>query len=684
MVRKFRFAFCLTLINSFCSGQTSLMSCNKARQLVDALNHYHIQPPTINDVWSERVFDEFFYLLDPGKRFLTVEDILPLEIYKTQVDDVLKDNNCIFIDKTAVLLRKKLETSSLIITSYLKSPLDYSKNESLSFAITKASLLPANQKSLEEYWRGLLKLQILVWMSRNSDTALDKLSPDEFKKLETSAREIVKAKEQGSIARLLTPQEGFEKTIETAFLKAVAHSYDPHTEYFTESEHEDFNLSLAATGLSFGIEIEEDRYGQIKISKLFPGGSAWLSNELNLGDILIDIKWGSGAPVDIMLYDLEELVRDLNSSNRNEVTLTVKKVTGQIKTTSLVKTKIEINENSLKSFLLKGEKAIGYISLPGFYTQFEDQNNKGCADDVARELIKLKKEKIEGLILDLRLNGGGSLYEALALAGIFIDAGPLALIQETGQPVVTLKDINRGTIYDGPLLILVNGFSASASELVSAVLQDLNRAIIVGKLTYGKATGQVVMPIDKNSRVKTGFLKVTNDRIYRVTGKSLQRKGVVPDIILPDILDPLIEREMDFKNALAADSVIKKAYYTPLAPFPIKELKTKSEMRLITSKSFENIKQAESIFSQPIPLALKKFNQYNQALDTLFQSVSNSDHSNLYRVQMTHFDDSLLSIDNHRKETQEEVLNEIQHSPYIEEAYRILLDYISLSKLKLK
>lgn len=681
MVRKFGLAvICFALVNGFCKGQTGLTPCNKARQVVDALSNHHIQPPSINDVWSEHVFDEFLYLLDPGKRFLTVEDTLPLE-YKTQLDDALKDKNCALIDKAAALKRKKLEVASLIITSYLKSPLDYSKNESLSFSITKASPLPANQKALEEYWKRLLKLQMLVWMSRNSDTPLDKLSLGDFKKLEASAREIIKAKEQGLIARLLNPQDGFEKTIETAFLKSVAHSYDPHTEYFTTAEYEDFNLSLSATGLSFGLEIEEDRFGQIKISRLFPGGSAWLSNELNLGDVLIRIKWGTEEPVDIMLYDLDELERDLNSSNKHEVTVTVKKVTGQIKTTSLVKTKIELNENSLKSFLLKGETAIGYISLPGFYTQFEDQN-KGCADDVARELIKLKKEKIEGLILDLRLNGGGSLYEALALAGIFVDAGPLALIQETGQPVVTLKDINRGTIYDGPLLILVNGFSASASELVSAVLQDLNRAIIVGKQTYGKATGQVVMPIDINSRTNAGFLKVTNDRIYRVTGKSLQRKGVVPDIILPDILDPLIERERDFKNALAADSVIKKAYYTPLSPIPIKELKTKSETRIITSKSFENIKQAESIFSQPIPLELKKFNQYNQTLDTLFQSVSNSDHNNLYKVQMTHFDDPLLSMDKHRKETREEVLKEIQHSPYIEEAYRILLDYISLTKLK--
>jgi carboxyl-terminal processing protease len=393
---------------------------------------------------------------------------------------------------------------------------------------------------------------------------------------------------------------------------------------------------------------------------------------------VIGVTWQGQPPIDILLYEIDELEHDLNAANKSEVTLTIKGINGQIKTVSLTKGKIELNENTIKSFLLKGTKSIGYISLPGFYTQFEDHSNKGCANDIARELIKLKKEKIDGLILDLRFNGGGSLYEALSLAGIFIDAGPVALMQETGQPVVTLKDLNRGTIYDGPLVIMVNGFSASASELVSAVLQDLNRAIIVGKQTYGKATGQVIMPIDKNSPERSGYLKVTNERIYRITGKSLQKKGVSPDIFMPDFLESITERERDFASALNADSVVKKSYYTPLPSLPIAELSVKSKTRIATAKSFASIQQAENIFSQSIPLQLKEFAQYNQALDTLMESLGKLTQQNLYQVQQNRFDNSLLSIDDHKREINEEVLKEIQHSVFIEEAYLILLDYLLL------
>jgi len=675
--------FCLILLGNSCIGQADLPPCKKASQIVETLNNFHIKPPVVNDAWSEWVFDEFIYLLDPGKRFFSTEDILRLHEYKTKIDDALKNNNCSLIDEANELFKKKLVESNLFILNVLKNPLNYSKDESLNAGIKKSSPTASKQSDLDNYWRSSLKLQSLLWMSRHSEDDLSKLSTEQFKELEASARKSIQLKEQGAINRLLNPTGGFEKAVEVSFLKAIAHSFDPHTEYFTPAQKEDFSKSLSTEGLSFGVELEEDQYGQIKISRLTPGGPAWATNELNQGDIVISITWGDQELINIEQYDLEELNRDFGSSDKNEVALTVKKSNNQIKTIQLTKEKIELDANVIRSLLLKGEKTIGYISLPGFYSEFEDQQSKGCADDMARELIKLKKEKIDGLILDLRFNGGGSLWEAISLAGIFIDVGALALIQETGKPVVTLKDLNRGTIYDGPLVIMVNGFSASASELVSAVLQDLNRAVVVGKQTYGKATGQVIIPINKNSLEQSGFLKVTNDRIYRVTGKSLQKRGVVPDITLPDFFDSLIEREMDFSNAIGADSVIKKVYFTPLPSLPIQELKTKSSQRLLSSNKFEQIIKVENVFTLPIPLELKEFDNYNHLVDDCMKSVQDREAgNNLYKVQLNHFDDPLLSIDSHRKEISEELLKEIQHSPYIDESYRILLDYISIIKSK--
>lgn len=673
----------LILLGNLCSGQAALSPYKKASQIVEVLNNYHIKPPVINDAWSEQVFDEFIYLLDPGKRFFSIDDIMRLEEYKTKIDDALKDNNCSLISKSEALFRKKLTESNLFIINALKSPFNYTIRESLKSDFKKVSTLAAKQIDLDDYWRSSLKLQTLIWMSRHTEDDLAKLNPEQFKTLEAQARKTIQLKEQGTIHRLLNPTGGFEKAVEVCFLKAIAHSFDPHTEYFTPEQKEDFNTSLSTEGLSFGVEIGDDQYGQIKISRLVPGGPAWATNEINQGDIIISVKWADQEPIDIELYDLEALNYEFGNSHKNEVALTLKKANNQIKTIQLTKGKIELDANLIRSFMLKGEKTIGYISLPGFYSEFEDQHSKGCADDMARELIKLKKEKIDGLILDLRFNGGGSLREAISLAGIFIDVGPLALIQETGQPVVTLKDLNRGTIYDGPLVIMVNGFSASASELVSAVLQDLNRALVVGKQTYGKATGQVIVPINKNSPEESGFLKVTNDRIYRVTGKSLQKKGVVPDITLPDLFDSFMEREMDFTNALAADSIIKKVYFTPLTNLPIQLLKAKSAQRIVESNKFEGIIKAENFFTLSIPLELKEYDKYNQGVDDFLESFNNAEVNNdTYKVQMNRFDDPLLSMDSHRKEISKELLREIQHSPYIDEAYRIILDYISIIKSK--
>ncbi len=678
-VKQFVFILCL-ILPEFSSGQIDFSPCRQASQIIDVLNANHLQPRTIDDTWSELVFNEFIYLVDPAKHFFTLEDLIGLETYKTKIDDALKDNNCKFLDKTSELLKRKLNEINLLTAASLKSPLNYSIKESLKFEIKRNTPFAANQMEFIAHWKAYLKLQTLLWMNRHAEHDLGQLNSEQFKNLESSAREVIKLNEMGRINRLLHPAEGFEKMIETSFLKAITHSFDPHTEYFTPSQNEDFNSALSSSGLSFGMELDEDHYGQIKIKRLSPGGPAWQSNELNQGDIVLNVKWSNQESIDIMHYDLDELNRDLEAASKNEVTLTIKKTSGQVKTIQLEKGKIELDQNIIRSFILRGEKTIGYISLPGFYSELEDQSNRGCADDIARELIKLKKEKINGLILDLRFNGGGSLSEALALAGIFIDAGPLALMQETSRPVVTLKDMNRGTIYDGPLLIMVNGFSASASELVSAVLQDLNRAIIVGKQTYGKATGQVIIPIDKNTPIHSGFLKVTNSRIYRITGKSLQKKGVVPDVLLPDFLDTFIERESEFNNALAADSISKKLYYTPLTSLPGKDLSTKSEHRQDTFKTFENIKLAGKFFSEPIPLELKMFDQYNNNLDVITESLNNGAPSSLYNVQTNQFDDSMLSMDNHRKEIIEELLVEIRRSFYIEEAYKIILDYISLTK----
>ena len=261
------------------------------------------------------------------------------------------------------------------------------------------------------------------------------------------------------------------------------------------------------------------------------------------------------------------------------------------------------DEDKVKGFILRGAQTVGYISLPAFYEDWEDSRGvKGCANDVATEVIKLKKENISGLILDLRYNGGGSVQEAVELAGIFIDAGPVAQIKTRDAKVITLKDVNRGTVYDGPLLLLVNGSSASASEMVAGTLQDYNRALIVGSPTYGKATAQVVLPMDTAIDLNTyngkaqasSYIKMTIEKLYRITGNTAQRTGVQPDVTLPDPPDALTQREADEKFALPAITIEANKYYKPLAPLPIAAAQAAARKAMDSSAFFVEARQHPS------------------------------------------------------------------------------------------
>ena len=339
-----------------------------------------------------------------------------------------------------------------------------------------------------------------------------------------------------------------EQAVGDEYCKAIALCYDPHTEYFPLTEKEDFESQLGQEQMVFGFTCNEEDDGSLKIENILPGSPAFKSGQINKGDKLLSVQWADKQPIDVSSGGLKQLYDVLGMSNHDKATLKVKKQDGTERSVVLFKAKSEETgeENKVKSFLLKGSRTIGFISLPSFYQDWENEGAgiKGCANDVAKEILKLKKENIEGLIIDLRYNGGGSMQEAIELSGIFIDAGPVGQDKGRDAKVYTMKDMNRGTIYDGPLVLMVNGYSASASEMVAGTLQDYHRAVIVGTPTYGKATAQVVLPMDTTVDLQKNFtniqsdsyLKITVSQLYRVNGTSAQATGVQPDVVLPDIL----------------------------------------------------------------------------------------------------------------------------------------------------
>ncbi|MEO6722936.1 MAG: S41 family peptidase, partial [Ferruginibacter sp.] len=448
----------------------------------------------------------------------------------------------------------------------------------------------------------------------------------------------------------------------------------------------DFDTQMSGLEFSTGFEMDENEKGEWVITYLVPGGPAWRNGELHKGDVLLKIKSGNKPELDLADASTEQLGRILESSSNEKITITVRTISGAQKVAVLSKEKITNEEGVVKSYILTGAKKIGYITLPGFYVKEGDEDNSnGCSNDVAKEVVKLKKDSIAGLILDLRFNGGGSLWEALELAGIFINEGSLTSTRDKAGKVHFLKDPNRGTIYDGPLLVMVNTMSASASELVAAVLQDYHRALIVGSTTYGKGSAQVVLPLDTTgnfSKTKKydSYVKVTNSKFYRVDGSTNQWKGVIPDIELPDMYAMDKFKEKSSVSALQPD-MSKAAIYQPLPPIPFAPLKLSSNARVRSDSSFLAITKFTSWYHsidgiRIIPLQWPGYTTYYKRITEMYSSIAGDMKNKKITVTNNGLDLKVPLITDQSKATNDINIQRIQTDNYIAESYKIMQDWL--------
>ena len=366
---------------------------------------------------------------------------------------------------------------------------------------------------------------------------------------------------------------------------------------FPRGKKNPFRGNWETNNCIFGFSLSEGKES-VEITRLKPGSPAYKSGQIHEGDQILALQWEGNEEVDISDGSAEEVNAFISGEHEKSLTLTLKKSDGTIRKVTLQREKTDLDDDNsrVRSVILKGDHRVGFISLPAFYTDWngEEGGNNGCADDVAKEIIKLKKENIEGLILDLRYNGGGSMLEAIALAGIFIDAGPVGMTRDKEGKIYTMKDINRGSVYDGPLILLINGFTASASEMLAGTLQDYHRALVLGSPSFGKATAQIVLPLDTLfdekhlERMKTAdnFLKITIDRLFRVNGSSAQQTGVIPDISLPDFSEIQSEREKTLPFSLQNVSIDPNKYYHPYPSISVDPLKAFSKSYTDTSQFF--------------------------------------------------------------------------------------------------
>jgi carboxyl-terminal processing protease len=658
------------------------------------IERHHYAPRLVNDSFSSDVFHAVIQSLHQYYTMFTAVEYQQLTAHRYTIDDELNGRSWNFLHTLVPIYAQAIKRGDSILANLLEKPLDFSVDEKGTWSRTPILAFPATAAEMRQAYNRRLKWQMLHLFYEQTLSSEVKV-PLQAKLIEQekTVRQKLKRSLLAETQHLRTP-EAIADHVKEAYLVAVARAYDPHTAYFSPAEKESFQSALSSENKSFGFLIEE-KEGKVIIHQLVPGGAAWRSGELHRNDQVLQFQIDGREPVDVSLFSADELSEMLESSSAQRLTIRIKKSDGNIKTLQLNKQKVDTEENIVKGFVLKGAKNMGYISLPDFYTSWDEESGSSCADDVAREIVKLKKEKIDGLILDVRYNGGGSMDEALQLIGIFINEGPLMGIKRKDAKLQFLKDPNRGTIYDGPLVVLINGQSASASEALASTLQDCQRAVIVGSTSFGKATMQQILPLDTTAGDRMvpsplGYLKVTTGKLYRLTGNTAQLKGVQPDVLLPDAYDILDSREQSLPQALPADTVKRNEYYKPLPALPIATLAQLSEQRVKASAGFSTILQSMQQLSnqmrsptQTVPLRADAFEKWRRQYDSAMEMNTGKGTSHAHFAVANHqYDMQRLQSNTYANEMNTLFIKRLQEDLYLEEAFRILTDLIQYTSIK--
>ena len=604
---------------------------NVGKMLED--NHY--SPKNINDNFSIEVFKKYLGEVDPEKDVLLQTDITGLKKYETRIDDeILGKSSVQFVPAVNLVYNKRIAETEVIYKEILATPFDFSKDETVSMDYDKMNF-PATEGERREAWRKRLKYMTLERYSDLLDqqaTAKDK--PGYVAKTNEELEKEARAKTMKVMERYynrikfkMTDDERFNEYVET-----IVQSMDPHTDYFPPVEKRYFDEQMSGHFFGIGASLHDEE-GNIKISTLITGSPAWKSGEINVGDIIMKVGQGNQEPVDLTGYAVEDAVKIIRGAKGTEVRLTVRKTDGTVKTVSIIRDEIVQDETFARSVVVNSDKGkIGYIFLPEFYADFRDPKGNRCSIDVARELVKLKEQKVDGVVLDLRTNGGGSLYDVVQMVGLFIDQGPVVQVKDRdGKPQV-LSDRDKSVLYDGPLAVMVNEFSASASEIFAAAIQDYKRGVIIGSTsTYGKGTVQRNIGLEgsgfgvNEDNSTLGTVKLTLQKFYRINGGSTQLRGVSSDVVLPDLYEFSKSREKDQPDALPWDEIAKVDFTTWKYAYDINNIRISSNERIKTNTTFNQIeKDAEwlnKLNDKQYPLNLEKYKEEQKEIKATVKQI---------------------------------------------------------------
>jgi carboxyl-terminal processing protease len=673
------------------AGKTIDPDPNKDKMLLELLAFViekgHYNPPPIDDAFSKGIFKDYIDALDPSKRFFLQSDVDEFKQYELMLDDQFLNKDLTFFNLTYTRLMKRMEESKKRYKVLLAQPFNYDVEETFNADYDK---IPYAKNALEinERWRKQIKLSTLSSLVTKQKLEEDKKKTDpaykvkSFEVLEKETREnsLKSLDDNFSLIKDLDKQDWF-----SVYVNSIMTRFDPHTSYFAPEDKDRFDVNISGKLEGIGARLTK-KNDFTQIDELISGGPAWKGKELEAGDLILKVAQGKDEPVDVVGMRLDDVVKKIKGHKGTEVRLTVKKVDGTIKVISIIRDVVEIEETYAKTSIVeRNGLKYGVIYLPKFYIDFENKDGRDAGKDIALEVERLKKENISGIVLDVRDDGGGSLSTVVDIAGLFIEEGPIVQVKSAGKKKEVLYDKDKKIEWDGPLVIMVNSFSASASEILAAAIQDYKRGVIIGsKQTYGKGTVQTV--IDLNQFVRNsefgdfGALKATAQKFYRINGGSTQLEGVKSDIVMPDRYAYLKMGERDMDNAMPWDKIDPANYniWNPNENF--NQAIANSKLRIAQNPQFRliednakwiDVKNKENTYS----LNIKSFKATQEQVESEGKKYKPiADYKNNLVFKSLPYENLEIAKDATLKEKREAWHQALAKDVYVEEALNVLDD----------
>ena len=662
---------------------------NKDRLLVDlvsyVLDKLHYDPQIINDDFSIKVYDDFIDAVDSQKRFLLKSDIELFSQFRLSIDDQINSSDIAFFNVVYETLKTRIDEVESFYGEILEVPFNFQLNEEINLDYENLEYA-SNSDELKKIWRKRLKLSALDGYASKKEIKDNG---------EVISEQEIEKDSRTAISENLKDFFQFNSELERSdwfsiYLNSIVTQFDPHTSYLAPEAKEAFDQNISGKFQGIGARLFK-RNQQVEISEIIIGGPVWRDNLLNVGDIIIAVAQSAEEePTEISLMKLTDATDLIKGEKGTNVFLTVKRVDGGIEQVEITRDIVELEETYAKSSIIKDDSNVyGLINLPRFYVDFDDYGERNAASDIKKEILELKKKNINGLILDLRNNGGGSLKTVVDITGFFIEKGPVVQVKSIGGKKEILKDNDPSIIWDGPLVILVNEFSASASEILAAALQDYNRAIILGsKQTYGKGTVQNVINLNNvisgNTYGDLGSLKITTDKFYRVNGGSTQLEGVKSDLIFPNRYSYIDIGEKDLENPLSWDKIDPARYDNSVKVFNYAQAISNSKERIGQNEYFTIIDQhAKLIKSKQDDKTISlNYNSYKEdQAEFKLQSDKLKVIEDFKSPYLFEWNDSNLesntSYNDDMKEKRDRWIKSLQKDIYVDEAMNLLKDLLS-------